>query len=837
MFMQMQVSEYSFKKAVSIVSALIALTSCIDDPEMEQGLQGAGAPVFEEAPIFISKTASSIEVSASVSKENGKHITERGFVYSTSPNPTLSNGTKVVSSGTGIGSFTMTINELNGNTTYYIRPYATNAVGTSYGTPELVVSTNTGLGVVATVSPTAVHATSAVSGGVIADAGEGSIIERGVYVSLSFDFNVDTAYLSSDATNNFTCAINNLLPGRKYYLKAFVTNTFGTFEGNIDSLVTGNGLGAVETAQPTDIYAVAATVGGKITDIGEGEILRRGVLVSLSKDFTVIDTLLSLKDTLEYSCYPAAPLLVPSQKYYYKAFVENTFGWFEGTIDSLTTRDGKLTLGVISVGTPSYSATKPGSSVSRNGDTTVVIIERGFCWSTTATPTIVNDTIRCGAGEGAFSDSIKGLNASTLYYVRPYAITQFGINYGTPVSFTTQTDIPIVQIVSISNPVNGTVTINSQILDYGSSTVTSTGLRWHSTSNPTDRDTMLTYSSSGSFSVQLSQLRGGETDSMTYTVKAYAINSSGESLPVTATFRVPPVFYTGRAPFTGSALLPKTPGYFAIENRLYIMGGDLGPNYTDKLWYYSIAEDKWLERKPFNGGAVKWPTCVAYGAGAYVFGGLDLNNNEITGGYYYYGNVNNYGNYNTWATPTVSGDTSHFAAIVASQNSMYLIGGKRDTVNALNPALRGDTIKNTVWSVSSSNSWTQLPDFPVKQYEGIAVEINSVIYAGLGRDTLDLCNDSLWASADGCLTWTPQTECTVNSGIILGGVECLGHIFVIDEDYYILEYNPATDTWTKRSRIPVGYRKFHCIYSYGAKLFFGLGDENKLIEYDPIWDN
>ncbi|HCQ16235.1 MAG TPA: hypothetical protein DIU20_08240 [Cryomorphaceae bacterium] len=58
-------------------------------------------------------------------------ILEGGVCYSTTPNPTVSN-MKAIATGS-LGAFTVAIPGLNARTTYYVRAYATNAVGTSYG--------------------------------------------------------------------------------------------------------------------------------------------------------------------------------------------------------------------------------------------------------------------------------------------------------------------------------------------------------------------------------------------------------------------------------------------------------------------------------------------------------------------------------------------------------------------------------------------------------------------------------------------------------------------------------------------------------------------------------
>ena len=55
----------------------------------------------------------------------------KGLCFSTTINPTINNNH--TSDGTGSGSFSSTLTGLTLNTTYYVRAYATNISGTSYG--------------------------------------------------------------------------------------------------------------------------------------------------------------------------------------------------------------------------------------------------------------------------------------------------------------------------------------------------------------------------------------------------------------------------------------------------------------------------------------------------------------------------------------------------------------------------------------------------------------------------------------------------------------------------------------------------------------------------------
>ncbi|MFY7740129.1 MAG: FISUMP domain-containing protein [Flavobacterium sp.] len=88
-------------------------------------------------PTIITTTSSSITQSSAfsggtISNDGGAAVTSRGCVWSTSPNPTIALSTKTTD-GNGIGVFVSNITSLLPNTTYYLRAYATNSIGTAYG--------------------------------------------------------------------------------------------------------------------------------------------------------------------------------------------------------------------------------------------------------------------------------------------------------------------------------------------------------------------------------------------------------------------------------------------------------------------------------------------------------------------------------------------------------------------------------------------------------------------------------------------------------------------------------------------------------------------------------
>lgn len=66
-----------------------------------------------------------------VTTDGGDTIIARGVCWGTSSNPTIAGNH--TSDSTGLGPFTSSITGLNAGTTYYVRAYVTNSVGTIYG--------------------------------------------------------------------------------------------------------------------------------------------------------------------------------------------------------------------------------------------------------------------------------------------------------------------------------------------------------------------------------------------------------------------------------------------------------------------------------------------------------------------------------------------------------------------------------------------------------------------------------------------------------------------------------------------------------------------------------
>lgn len=64
-----------------------------------------------------------------ITKDGGTQVTNRGIIYGTTSD--LTNNVTEIESGSGVGMFEVELKNLNSNTTYYVKAYATNAVGSS----------------------------------------------------------------------------------------------------------------------------------------------------------------------------------------------------------------------------------------------------------------------------------------------------------------------------------------------------------------------------------------------------------------------------------------------------------------------------------------------------------------------------------------------------------------------------------------------------------------------------------------------------------------------------------------------------------------------------------
>ena len=111
---------------VLILSFLTLSCSSNDDSDNSN----ATLPTLTTTAITSIETTTAIS-GGIISSDGASNVTSRGICWSTNTNPTTADSK--TSDGTGTGNFVSNLTGLLPNTTYYVRAYATNSVGTAYG--------------------------------------------------------------------------------------------------------------------------------------------------------------------------------------------------------------------------------------------------------------------------------------------------------------------------------------------------------------------------------------------------------------------------------------------------------------------------------------------------------------------------------------------------------------------------------------------------------------------------------------------------------------------------------------------------------------------------------
>ena len=164
-----------------------------------------------------------------VTVAGGAAVTARGIAYGTAHNPVVS-GTKTTD-GTGTGAFTSALASLKGNTTYYVRAYATNSAGTGYG-PEVNFTTLVDLPVVTTTAVTGTTKTTAATGGAVTYDGGGAITARGIAIGAGANPTIAGSVIAGGTgTGTFTTNLTGLTKYTTYHVRAYATNSAGTAYG------------------------------------------------------------------------------------------------------------------------------------------------------------------------------------------------------------------------------------------------------------------------------------------------------------------------------------------------------------------------------------------------------------------------------------------------------------------------------------------------------------------------------------------------------------------------------------------------------------------------------
>jgi len=465
-------------------------------------------------------TAVTASSGGTITNGGGGTVTERGVCWSITDEPTTKDSK--TKNGTGSGIFTSPMTDLASGTSYKIKAYAVNEMGTAYS--DLATFTTLALAPVLTTTKSIANSDSIKSGGNITKDGGSPVTARGVCWSTTQNPTIaNTKTTNGAGTGIFTSSVTGLLPGKVYYIRAYATNSIGTGYGAQDTTTTKAVLPVITTTAISSVTITTAKSGGNIISNGGTIVTEHGICWGTTQNPTTAGNKI-ISESPGTGIYTGSLIsLTPNITYFVRAYATNVAGTAYG--EQITFQTLLYTPYLSATALSAITATSVISGGTITSDWGAAITARGICWGTVQNPTIANSKTTDGSGRGSFTSAITGLTGNTTYYIRAYATNSAGTGYSSQIGFTTLPVIaPVISTTAISELAYSSCTTGGTIINDGGSVVSARGVCWGTSQNPTTAGSKTTDGSgTGTFVSNIADL---STNTMYY-VRAYATNSTG----------------------------------------------------------------------------------------------------------------------------------------------------------------------------------------------------------------------------------------------------------------------------------------------------------------------
>lgn len=390
-------------------------------------------------PVVITQKVSKITQTSAIAggevKSDGRlRVTERGVCYSTEPSPSMDDSHTI--NGSGLGMFSSELVGLSPNSLYFVRAYAKNEKGISYGdqisftTSDISLSVETGN--ISEITASSVKVVMNVT------EVEGAEVQTcGVCWSVMENPTIEDNHATADGVQvgvQHIFELTDLQPSTTYHVRAYAIANDLVVYGIQKSFTTSNISISVETGDVTDVNESSATVAISITDVEGTTVQSCGICWSVMENPTIEDNHVAA-DRVQIGVQYTLELanLQPSTTYYVRAYAVANEITVYGELRSFQTKEIVPVVKTDSIYTDDITL----NSIMAHGvvveDYNVNIIERGFCYSVTPGPTISSSFVVAeGTGKGAFACTISNIYPTqNTYYIRAYAKNIYGsIAYG-----------------------------------------------------------------------------------------------------------------------------------------------------------------------------------------------------------------------------------------------------------------------------------------------------------------------------------------------------------------------------------------------------------------------
>ena len=465
-------------------------------------------------------------------------VLRHGFVWDIEDNPSLEKGSTYQNLGATDEPkpISYSPSNLDPNTTYYVRAFATNSTGTVYSRQEIRFTTlgerkrpNVETGAASQIT----SSTATLNGNLLEIGNDIGVTQHGhIWSSTQTTPTLDNTSPTKEQTKlgqlkqttSFSSNLSRLKPGTTYYYCAYATNAQGTGYGEVRQFTTTCAEVKLSTKSVSDVIHNEATCGGIIKELGGNSIVERGVCWSTSATPTLANSYSASTDNTDDFSVRMTNLTTQT-KYYVRAYVKTGLGetYYGQEIQFTTTQEVFLPqASATTITNVSAVSVTVSAFVSDNGNGTVK--DKGFCYSTSPSPTVSDNKYSCGNNASSFTTTLSGLNENTHYYVRAYVVNERGTGYGEQVEFQTlQLTLPTLSSVTITGISFRAATFEASVESLGNGTIKRSGFCYGMSHNPTINNTTISCEGKKNLKASVSAL-DAET---TYYVRAFAENEKG----------------------------------------------------------------------------------------------------------------------------------------------------------------------------------------------------------------------------------------------------------------------------------------------------------------------
>lgn len=268
-------------------------------------------------------------------RANQIQVLGKGICWSQNSNPTVRNNK--TNNGSGTGSYTTNIENLNQGTTYYYRSFAITSSDTIYGNEESF--TTLAPPSISNLQVSEITSNSAHLSAEVTNDGNSTVTERGFCYSTNQNPDISKNKISSGSgVGTFNTSVSNLRSGQTYYVKSFATNSIGTVYGEQVAFTTNSIPPTVSTNNYSDLTTNSVVISGNVSDDGGANVTERGICYSTAQNPDYNSAKIQSGSGLG-TFSASINNLNPATTYYARAYALNTSGISYGSEISFTTEE------------------------------------------------------------------------------------------------------------------------------------------------------------------------------------------------------------------------------------------------------------------------------------------------------------------------------------------------------------------------------------------------------------------------------------------------------------------------------------------------------------------